>query len=133
MSGIEVRWRAPIDNAELNVLHAESFEHRLLDDDWAGQLERWSLGWVTARDDVGLVGFVNVAWDGGVHAFVLDTAVAGRARRRGHATSMVRLAADQARSAGCEWLHVDFEEHLCDFYLTACGFRSTHAGLIALH
>ena len=38
---------------------------------------------MTARDDDGLVGFVNVPWDGAVHAFVVDTSVALRARRRG--------------------------------------------------
>ncbi|KKD02159.1 acetyltransferase, partial [Streptomyces sp. WM6386] len=37
-----------------------------------------------------------------------------------------------SRAAGCEWLHVDFEEHLRSFYFEACGFRETTAGLIAL-
>jgi hypothetical protein len=37
-----------------------------------------------------------------------------------------------ARAAGCEWLHVDFEEHLRSFYVDRCGFRPTPAGLIAL-
>jgi hypothetical protein len=35
-------------------------------------------------------------------------------------------------AAGCEWLHVDFEEHLRGFYLESCGFTPTGAGLIAL-
>jgi len=39
---------------------------------------------------------------------------------------------DLRRAAGCEWLHVDFDAHLRDFYVGACGFRPTHAGLIAL-
>ena len=38
-----------------------------------------SLTYVAAYDTVGggeqLVGFVNVAWDGGIHAFLLDTTV----------------------------------------------------------
>jgi hypothetical protein len=38
----------------------------------------------------------------------------------------------QAREAGCEWLHVDFDDHLRDFYFDACGFKPTNAGLIAL-
>ncbi len=59
-----------------------------------------------------LVGFVNVAWDGAAHAFVLDTVVTAGARRRGIATRLVGVATEQARSAGCEWLHVDFEDHL---------------------
>lgn len=40
--------------------------------------------------------------------------------------------AEGARAAGCEWLHVDLEEHLRPFYAEACGFRPTEAGLIAL-
>jgi hypothetical protein len=35
-------------------------------------------------------------------------------------------------AAKCEWLHVDFEDHLRPFYLASCGFRPTDAGLIAL-
>jgi hypothetical protein len=38
----------------------------------------------------------------------------------------------RARDAGCEWLHVDFEDHLRRFYFEACGFQPTNAGLIAL-
>jgi hypothetical protein len=38
----------------------------------------------------------------------------------------------QARDAGCEWMHVDFDDRLRPFYLDACGFAPTTAGLIAL-
>ena len=79
-----------------------------------------------------MIGFVNVAWDGGVHAFLLDTMVLRSEQRQGHAARMVALAVEQAKAAGCEWLHVDFEPHLRDFYLNACGFKPTDAGLIAL-
>ena len=77
------------------------------------QVERHSLGWVTARDGDLLVGFVNVAWDGAIHAFILDTLVAATHQRHGrrHA-SWLGMATDQARSAGCEWLHVDFDDEL---------------------
>ena len=44
-------WRGAFTAAELNVLHAEGFEHDLLDWDWREQVERHSLGWVTARAD----------------------------------------------------------------------------------
>lgn len=103
----------------------------MLEDDWRGQLER-SLGWVCARSDGELVGFVNVAWDGGVHAFVLDTMVAAKAGRRGIGKALVAVAEDEARAAGCEWLHVDFDEHLRPFYFDTCGFAPVDAGLIAL-
>jgi len=130
---VTYRWRGEFDNDEVNVLHAEAFRHRVIDDDdWYGQVHRHSLGWVTARDGDGLVGFVNVAWDGAVHAFVLDTMVTARAARRGVGTELVRLAAEGARAARCEWLHVDFDDDLEGFYLSSCGFRPTKAGLIAL-
>ncbi len=45
---------------------------------------------------------------------------------------LVALAVQEARAAGCEWLHVDFEHQLRTFYFGSCGFTSTNAGLIAL-
>lgn len=125
-------WRGEFENREMNALHAEAFGHRILDDDWVGQVEKRSLGWVTARDGAQLVGFVNVAWDGGVHAFLVDTMVARAYRRRGLATRLVKEATEQARAAGCEWLHVDFDEELRSFYLDACGFEPAPAGVIRL-
>jgi GNAT superfamily N-acetyltransferase len=125
-------WRGPFANAELNALHAEGFGTRLRDDDWLGQVERWSLGWVTAREGEWLVGFVNVAWDGGVHAFILDTLTAPGVRRQGIGRRLVEIARDEARAAGCEWLHVDFDTVLSAFYFDACGFTPTPAGVIAL-
>ncbi|MDQ1022227.1 GNAT superfamily N-acetyltransferase [Streptomyces afghaniensis] len=79
-----------------------------------------------------LIGFVNVVWDGGVHAFLLDAVVAQHRKRSGVGSALVAAAADEARTAKCEWLHVDFEEHLRSFYFDACGFKETAAGLIAL-
>ena len=100
---------------------------------WWDQIRPHSLGWVTARGADGLlVGFVNVAWDGGDHAFLLDTKTRGDHQRRGIGTELVRRAAEHAQAAGCEWLHVDFEDGLAPFYLGACGFRATDAGLIHL-
>jgi ribosomal protein S18 acetylase RimI-like enzyme len=129
---VRYEWRGAFGNPEVNALHAEAFGHRLLEDDWRAQVERWSLGWVCAREGDELVGFVNVAWDGGVHAFVLDTIVARRTQRRGIGRELVRIAVDESSAAGCEWLHVDFEDELRAFYFDACGFTPTNAGLIAL-
>ena len=129
---ITYEWRGEFENASVNVLHAEGFDHRCLDIDWYTQVHRHSLGWVCARESGTLVGFVNVAWDGGVHAFILDTVVAERARHRGTGTGLISTAVEHARVAGCEWLHVDFEDHLTGFYFQACGFTPTNAGLIAL-
>ncbi len=83
-------------------------------------------------DDGSLVGFVNVAWDGGDHAFLLDTRVRADLQRRRIRTELVRRAVLHAQHAACEWMHVDFEMGLAPFYLEACGFRSTPAGLIHL-
>jgi predicted N-acetyltransferase YhbS len=58
--------------------------------------------------------------------------VARRAARRGIGKRLVVIAADEAGAAGCEWLHVDFEDELRPFYFDACGFRPTNGGLIAL-
>jgi GNAT superfamily N-acetyltransferase len=128
-------WRGEFANTEVNALHAAAFDHPVYDDDgwdWEAQVQGHSLGWVCARNDGDLVGFVNVAWDGGVHAFVLDTMVVAGARRRGIGTELISVAVTEARRAGCEWLHVDFEDHLRTFYFDACGFSPTNAGLIEL-
>lgn len=129
---VTYEWRGAFGNAEVNALHADGFGHRLLDDDWLAQVSRHSLGWVCARDGRELIGFVNVAWDGAVHAFILDTLVAGAGRHRGVGTRLVAIAEENARAAGCEWLHVEFDKDLGPFYFASCGFRPTTGGLIAL-
>ncbi|WP_449348370.1 GNAT family N-acetyltransferase [Streptomyces shaanxiensis] len=129
---VTYEWRGDFDNAALNILHAEGFDHPPAQTDWRTRLERHSLGWVCAWEDGSLIGFLNVVWDGGVHAFILDTVVAADRRARGIGAALVATAAHEARTAKCEWLHVDFEEHLRSFYFDACGFKETTAGLIAL-
>jgi GNAT superfamily N-acetyltransferase len=134
MVTITYAWRGEINNTELNELHAEAFETRVYDEaewNWAEQAQH-SFGWVVAREGGGLVGFVNVVWDGVVHAWIQDTMVARSARHRGIGTELVAVVVTEARIAGCEWLHVDFEDHLRPFYFDACGFTPTNAGLIEL-
>ena len=117
---------------------------RLREAAWGGQDDgsRWpailarSLTWVTAHEgqfpeSQRLVGFVNVAWDGGAHAFLLDTTVHPDAQWRGVGVRLVQVAAQAARQVGADWLHVDFEPHLEGFY-AACGFRPTAAGSLNL-
>jgi GNAT superfamily N-acetyltransferase len=132
MSGSTYEWRGEFENHEINELHAEAFKHPLTNDDWREQLERHSLGWVCARCDGKLIGFVNVAWDGGVHAFILDTMVRTTHQRLGVGAVLISSAVEGAKAAGCEWLHVDFTDDLTDFYFKACGFSPTRAGLIQL-
>lgn len=129
---IEYCWRGEIDNGELNALHADAFQHGVYADDWRAQTARHSLGWVTAQEGGRLVGFLNVAWDGGVHAWLQDVMVSSENRRRGIGSAMVALATEHARTAGCEWLHVDFDEEHRAFYIEECGFKPAPAGLIEL-
>lgn len=126
-AGVDFRVSPPVDDPALNGLFAAS---------WPGHAPRRfgpvlarSLAYVCAYDAGRLVGFVNVAWDGDLHAFLLDTTVHPDRRRRGIGRGLAGRAADAARGAGVAWLHVDFEPHLRDFY-RACGFRPTDAGLI---
>lgn len=132
MTALSVAWRGSFTDAEVNQLHADAFDHRVFDDAWNTLVAENSLGWVTARDDGRLVGFVNVVWDGQVHAWLQDTIVGPSAQRMGVGTRLVSAAQDGARAAGCEWLHVDFDDDLKAFYFEACGFTPTNAGLIDL-
>lgn len=128
-------WRGPFTNQEVNELHAEAFNTRLFSEaewNWVELVGRHSLGWVVARQGQQLVGFVNVVWDGLVHAWLQDTMVAARARGQGIGTRLVADARDGAKAAGCEYLHVDFDDHLRPFYLGACGFEPICAGLLSL-
>jgi len=117
-SELEPLWRAAW-GAPLQAGYAENLRRSLCH------------GTVRSGDGHALIGFVNVAWDGGVHAFLLDTTVHPNFRRRGIATELVRRIAAAARARGAEWLHVDYEPHLATFY-RACGFAPTAAGLMRL-
>ena len=132
---ITYEWRGDFTSTEANALHAAAFDTRVFTDaewDWVALTARHSLGWVTARDGDRLVGFVNVITDGEVHAWLQDTMVDPAAHHQGIGTQLVAFAADAARTARCEWLHVDFDDDLRDFYFGACGFVPTNAGLLQL-
>jgi len=132
MTKIRYQWRADFDNRELNVLHADAFGHPLLDRDWLRLVKTHSLGWTVAHDTGSLIGFVNVAWDGADHAFLLDTVVSADRRRSGVGKRLIAVATTHARAAGCVWLHVDFLEEHRTFYQEACGLRATSAAVLAL-
>ncbi|MBX4977304.1 GNAT family N-acetyltransferase [Rhizobium lentis] len=116
-------------NEELAVLWASGWD-TTRPPDFARILPR-SLAHIGAYHEGRLIGFVNVAWDGGIHAFILDTCVHHHMRRQGIGTALVQEAVRVARERGAEWLHVDFETNLAGFY-RACGFCSTEGGLIRL-
>jgi len=126
---IDYRVSPAITNDELNVLFANAWEnHRTLD---FLRVLQHSLLFVCAYYEMRLIGFVNVAWDGSQHAFILDTTVDRGFQRRGIGVQLVTRAAEAAKERGVEWLHVDYEPHLRNFY-EQCGFKDTAAGLMRL-
>jgi GNAT superfamily N-acetyltransferase len=129
---VELRARPTVDDTELSALHAAAFRGTPQLQPWAERLARHSLTWVGAYDDARLVGFANVAWDGGVHAFLLDVVVEPQRQGEGIGASLVAEAARLTAEAGCQWLHVDFVPEHAAFYLDRCGFTRTDAGVLRL-
>lgn len=132
--GDDVRFRVrfAVDDAALSRLHARAFHGAVgAVVPWADRLNRYSLTWVGAFDGADVVGFVHAVWDGGEHAFLLDTAVEPTHQGRGIGRELVGRLVTEVRAAGCGWLHVDHERHLDGFY-RRCGFTPTSAGLIRL-
>ena len=126
---ITVYLNPEVSNDELNALFSAA---------WSGHVQgnfqatlRHSLAYVCAYTEGRLVGFAKLAWDGGVHAFLLDITVHPEVQRRGVGTLLVKKAVEVSQAEGMHWLHVDYEPHLEEFY-KRCGFRSTKAGLIHL-
>lgn len=133
-AGGDVRVRFRVDDAALSALHGRAFgSDPAAVHPWARQLEHHSLTWIGAFTGDLLIGFVQLCWDGGSHAFLLDTVVDPDHQRHGIGGGLVRAAVAEARRAGCEWLHVDYEPHLDHFYRDDCGFSPTAAGLLHLH
>ncbi len=130
---IEYRLSPPLSNEALNALFSAgwpSWQTAPDTSDWQPVLVH-SLAYVCAFTDDRLVGFANVAWDGRDHAFLLDPRVEPEYRHRGIGRELVRRAAEASWAAGCEWLHVDYEDGLAPFY-EACGFSPTAAGVMRL-
>ncbi|MBO3744019.1 GNAT family N-acetyltransferase [Actinoplanes flavus] len=130
---IELVPRFTVDDHQLSALHARAFNGDSSDvQPWSQRLEKHALTWIGAFDADQLIGFVQVCWDGGSHAFLLDTAVDPEHQGHGIGAALVEAAVQEVRAAGCEWLHVDYEPHLEHFYLDKCRFQTTHAGLMRL-
>nr|WP_315245948.1 GNAT family N-acetyltransferase [uncultured Albidiferax sp.] len=126
---IDYRCDADVSDAELNTLFAQS---------WPGHQDRsfrpvLQTGFtsICAYSGEALVGFVNIAWDGQSHAFVLDPTVTPAFRRQGIGRQLVLHGIAAAKNAGLAWIHVDFEPALRGFY-QQCGFQTSEAGVIQL-
>ena len=131
---VELKVRFPVDDTVLSLLHHRAFSPERPETEaairlWAERLERHSLTWVGAFSEGRLIGFVHAVWDGGTHAFILDTAVHPDFQHLGIGRDLVRTVTYEAFKAGCDWVHVDYEPALTRFYEDACGFRPTPAGL----
>jgi predicted N-acetyltransferase YhbS len=124
---VNFRWKLAVPDHEVDHLHAEAFGEPPGRYSWK-RAQPFSLGWVTAHEASHLLGFANVAWDGNLHAFLLDVAVATDNQHSGIGRRLVARAVEEAGRAGCEWVHVDYEQRLDDFY-RSCGFAPTSAGL----
>ena len=123
------RERCAVDDVALSQLHAAAFGETPRLVRWGERLARHSLTWFGAfeggeGDDGRLVGFVNLAWDGDRHAFLLDAVVAPPRQRHGIGTELVRRAVRAAADAGCTWLHADYADDLTPFF-TRCGVPRT--------
>lgn len=115
-----------VSNEALNTLFISAWVNHI-PRDFAPILSH-SLAYICAYRNNILVGFVNLAWDGGIHAFILDTTVHADYQRQGIGQNLVEQATTIATEQGIEWLHVDYEQNLDSFYKT-CGFNPTFARL----
>jgi GNAT superfamily N-acetyltransferase len=129
MNKINLRISPPLTNDTLNRLFAAAWEGHTTRD--FQPVLRHSLLYIGAFDGDELIGFVNVAWDGGVHGFLLDTTVHCDHQRRGIGRRLVEAVIAESCERNLEWLHVDYEPHLTTFY-ESCGFQATDAGLVNL-
>ena len=129
MTSARIVERPELADEELNALFSSAWEHHERRS-FSTELAR-SLTYFGAYQDTKLVGFVNVAWDGGAHAFLLDPTVLPDCRRQGIGTALVRAATKAASLLGAEWLHVDYVPLLEPSYL-ASGFTPSRAGILRL-
>jgi GNAT superfamily N-acetyltransferase len=130
MDNTEYRIEPALSEGALNDLFHHAWEQHK--ERQFGPVLEHSLTYVGAFDGGQLVGFVNVAWDGGIHGFILDTTVHQDYQRRGIGTELLKRATGIAAQRGIEWLHVDYEPRLQKFY-SKCGYENTEAGLLKIN
>jgi ribosomal protein S18 acetylase RimI-like enzyme len=127
---IAYRVNPDLSSTDLDRLFAASWSGHQSPRDFRSALEH-SLTVVSAYAGETLIGFVRLAWDGDIHAFLLDPTVHPAYRRRGVGRALVERAVASAGEHGIHWVHVDYEPRLRAFY-RACSFSPTEAGLIHL-
>jgi len=129
-NGIKYKINPPVTNLEVNTLFEDTWFESHEDRDFVPVLEK-SLAYICAYQNAVLVGFVNIAWDSGLHTFLLVTTVCTDLHRQGIGQELVHKAMEVAQSKCAEWFHVDYEPQYVEFYKN-CGFRDIEAGLINL-
>ncbi|HEY8743053.1 MAG TPA: GNAT family N-acetyltransferase, partial [Chloroflexota bacterium] len=82
----------------LNALFAAAWPKHT-DHDFSSELAH-SLVYLCAYQGDRLVGFVKLAWDGGIHAFLLDPTVHPQWQRRGIGRQLVEQVVEVARQRG---------------------------------
>ena len=117
-----------IDNDKLNELFSESWKKYT---PRSFEYLNKSLLYICCYEENDLIGFVNIISDGYLHAFLLDVTVSPKYRRKGIGTLLVKRAIEECKEIGIEWIHVDFEERLGEFYHN-CRFKNTNAGIMNL-
>ncbi|MGI8553918.1 MAG: GNAT family N-acetyltransferase [Dehalococcoidia bacterium] len=125
---VEYRHRPHLDHDILQDLFELAWGSRK--GDFRPVLER-SFTWIAAIARGILVGFVNIAWDGGVHFFLLDLTVHPEWQHRGIGSRLVHEAIVECQGRG-EWLHVDSSRELMDGFYRPCGFSDTDAGILSV-
>jgi GNAT superfamily N-acetyltransferase len=129
MSDINFVRRPTLTNQRLNGLFESAWPSYGVRN-FVAVLDR-SVVYVAAFSGDRLVGFVNVAWDGGLQEFVIDPVVEPEFRRQGIGSRLLAECVAAAADSGLEWLHVDFDPELESFYRKA-GFSHTLAGVVQL-
>ncbi|MEK6495457.1 GNAT family N-acetyltransferase [Myroides odoratimimus] len=122
-------------NASLDINTLNSFMEKVWKDHvWINynQVLSRSLSYITANCGNEIIGFINIAWDGNKHAFLLDTSVDPNFRNKGIGKELVIKAIYECKANFIEWVHVDYEEKYENFY-RQCGFvQKTSASLLHL-
>ena len=127
--GIRYLIRPFIENSELEALFSAAWPAHSPIDFQPGLAT--CMTYVCAFAGDRLIGFVKVAWDGEQHAFLLDPTVHPDFRRRGIGLQLVARAIEESKIRGLDWMHVDYEPQLEEFYRRA-GFRPSAAGVLKL-
>ena len=91
---IDYRVNYKINNEMLNSLFADALSNHTWKD--FSPILSHNLGHVCAIEGDILIGFINIAWDGGMHAFLLDPTVRLEFLRQDIGTHLVRHAIEFA-------------------------------------